>query len=165
MPISLDRILSTIRQAVDLLAETSQRGGMADWSRWLLAGRCEKASRVRPTNLALRTGQLLERVNSHSSAIPGPCPSDATAATKELHIAQALDLNTRILHDKTKPDSEQAAALWWVAHLVADSHQPCHAHGNASVLQHDDQERVCEWLGARESGSVEESKTSLNSLR
>ncbi len=38
-----------------------------------------------------------------------------------------MELNTRILHDKSKPDSERAIALCWVAHLVADSHQPCHA--------------------------------------
>ena len=44
-----------------------------------------------------------------------------------MHIAQALDLATRTLHDKSKPDSERAIALCWVAHLVADAHQPCHA--------------------------------------
>ncbi len=100
---------------------------MADWSRWLLAGRCEKTSRVRPTDLALRAGQLFERRQRESTSVPWSCPADATMATKDLHIAQALELATRTLHDKSKPDSERAIALCWVAHLVADSHQPCHA--------------------------------------
>ncbi len=60
-------------------------------------------------------------------ASPGPLPANATLETKDLYIAQALELTTGILHDKTKPDSERAIALCWVAHLVADAHQPCHA--------------------------------------
>ena len=60
-------------------------------------------------------------------AFPGPLPADATSESKVLHIAQALELNTRILHDKSKPYSERAIALCWVAHLFADAHQPCHA--------------------------------------
>ncbi len=55
------------------------------------------------------------------------CPPDATLATKDLHIGQALNLCTAILHDRNRPDSERAIALCWVAHLVADAHQPCHA--------------------------------------
>ncbi len=72
-------------------------------------------------------GSCLNVGNVNSPPFPGPCPPDATLATKDLHIAQALELNTRILHDKSKPDSERAIALCWVAHLVADAHQPCHA--------------------------------------
>jgi S1/P1 Nuclease len=58
---------------------------------------------------------------------PGPLPADATLATKELHIAQALELCTKVFADKSKPDSDRAIAICWIAHLVADSHQPCHA--------------------------------------
>ncbi len=72
-------------------------------------------------------GSCLNVGNVNPPPFPGPCPADATLATKELHIAQALELATRTLHDKSKPDSERAIALCWVAHLVADSHQPCHA--------------------------------------
>ena len=65
--------------------------------------------------------------NVSPPAFPGPLPADATMETKSLHIAQALELASKVLHDKSKPDSERAIALCWVAHLVADAHQPCHA--------------------------------------
>ncbi len=58
---------------------------------------------------------------------PGPLPASATLETQDLHIAQALELCKRILADKSKPDAERAIALCWIAHLVADAHQPCHA--------------------------------------
>lgn len=58
---------------------------------------------------------------------PGPCPDDATLNSMELHIAQAIELNRRILKDKSKPAADRALAICWIAHLVADAHQPCHA--------------------------------------
>lgn len=60
-------------------------------------------------------------------AFPGSLPPGATLQTKQLHIAQAFDLCTKVFHDKSKPDSERAIALCWIAHLVGDAHQPCHA--------------------------------------
>jgi S1/P1 Nuclease len=58
---------------------------------------------------------------------PGPLPTDATMKTQELHISQALELCKKTLANKSKPDSDRALAICWLAHLVADSHQPCHA--------------------------------------
>ncbi len=58
---------------------------------------------------------------------PGPLPEAATLETKELHIAQAVELCRRVLPDKNRPDSERALAICWLAHLVGDAHQPCHA--------------------------------------
>ncbi len=58
---------------------------------------------------------------------PGPLPSNATLQTQELYISQALGLCTKVLADSSQPDSDRAVALCWIAHLVADAHQPCHA--------------------------------------
>jgi hypothetical protein len=58
---------------------------------------------------------------------PGAMPVDATLETQELHIAQAIQLCRKVLSDKTQDAGDRALALCWIGHLVADSHQPCHA--------------------------------------
>jgi hypothetical protein len=58
---------------------------------------------------------------------PGALPVDATLETQELHIAQAIQLCRKVLSDKTQDAGQRAVALCWIGHLVADSHQPCHA--------------------------------------
>ena len=58
---------------------------------------------------------------------PGMLPSNATLETQSLHIAQALTLCGKTLADSKQPESDRAIALCWIAHLVADAHQPCHA--------------------------------------
>ena len=58
---------------------------------------------------------------------PGPVPGDATLDTMELHIAQAVQLCRKTLKDKKRSNSDRALAICWLAHLVADAHQPCHA--------------------------------------
>ena len=58
---------------------------------------------------------------------PGPVPADASLGTKDLHIAQAIEVCRRVLRDKSRPKSDRALAICWLAHLVGDAHQPCHA--------------------------------------
>ena len=58
---------------------------------------------------------------------PGTLPLDATLETQELHISQAIQLCRKVLSDKTQDAGDRALALCWIGHLVADSHQPCHA--------------------------------------
>lgn len=58
---------------------------------------------------------------------PGPLPDSATLDTQELHVAQAIALCRRVLANPTEPASSKALAITWLCHLVADSHQPCHA--------------------------------------
>jgi hypothetical protein len=58
---------------------------------------------------------------------PGVLPTEANLETQELHIAQALELCRKVLADKSQPAADRAIALCWIGHLVADSHQPCHA--------------------------------------
>ena len=58
---------------------------------------------------------------------PGMLPSNATLETQTLHIAQALALCGKTLSDVRQPESDRAIAICWIAHLVADAHQPCHA--------------------------------------
>ncbi|HUP81284.1 MAG TPA: S1/P1 nuclease [Pirellula sp.] len=65
--------------------------------------------------------------NMKVPARPGPLPIDATLETQSLHIAQALTLCGKTLADAKQPESDRAVALCWIAHLVADTHQPCHA--------------------------------------
>jgi hypothetical protein len=58
---------------------------------------------------------------------PGPVPEAATLETQELHISQAIRLASRTLGDTSSPAADRALALCWLAHLVGDAHQPCHA--------------------------------------
>ena len=58
---------------------------------------------------------------------PGPCPPTATLETQELHIAQAIALCRRVMCNRDAPAADRAIALTWLAHLVGDAHQPCHA--------------------------------------
>lgn len=58
---------------------------------------------------------------------PGPLPAGANLDTQELHIAQAIELCRQPLRSKSSSDSDKALAICWLAHLVADVHQPCHA--------------------------------------
>jgi hypothetical protein len=58
---------------------------------------------------------------------PGAVPESATLDTENLHIAQAVELCRTVLRDKTRPLSDRALAICWLAHLVGDAHQPCHA--------------------------------------
>ncbi|MBC7821644.1 MAG: S1/P1 nuclease [Planctomycetaceae bacterium] len=58
---------------------------------------------------------------------PGPAPADASLETQELHIAQAVEVCRLVLRDKTRSTSDRAIAICWLAHLVGDAHQPCHA--------------------------------------
>jgi len=58
---------------------------------------------------------------------PGPLPPDATLETQDLYIAQAVELCRRVLGNDQAPPGDRAIALCWLAHLVGDAHQPCHA--------------------------------------
>lgn len=58
---------------------------------------------------------------------PGPLPAGATLDTKELHVARAIKLCRRVMANRDAPPEDRAVALCWLAHLVGDSHQPCHA--------------------------------------
>lgn len=58
---------------------------------------------------------------------PGPLPKDADLETRELYIAQAIELCKSVLADKTRSNQDRALAICWLCHLVGDSHQPCHA--------------------------------------
>jgi hypothetical protein len=58
---------------------------------------------------------------------PGPLPAGASLETQKLHIAQAVELCRRLFKDQNTPAPDRAIALCWLAHLVGDAHQPCHA--------------------------------------
>ncbi len=59
-------------------------------------------------------------------ANPGALPAGANLATQDLHIEQAIELCRKTLRGSA-PDSDKAIAICWLAHLVGDAHQPCHA--------------------------------------
>ena len=58
---------------------------------------------------------------------PGKLPANANLETQELYIAQALELCKETLSNESSEGSDRAIALCWIAHLVGDAHQPCHA--------------------------------------
>jgi hypothetical protein len=58
---------------------------------------------------------------------PGTLPLYATLETQNLHLSQAVELCRKVLSDKSQPAGDRATILCWLGHLVADSHQPCHA--------------------------------------
>lgn len=58
---------------------------------------------------------------------PGPLPNNATLATQDLHIEQAILLCRSVALDAKRPKPERAVALCWLLHLYGDGHQPCHA--------------------------------------
>lgn len=58
---------------------------------------------------------------------PGPLPTNATLDTQGLYVLQAIELCQQVMADTSRSESDRALALCWLAHLVADVHQPCHA--------------------------------------
>lgn len=58
---------------------------------------------------------------------PTRLPEDATLESRELYVVQALKLCMAVLSDANRSNEDRAVALCWIAHLVADAHQPCHA--------------------------------------
>jgi hypothetical protein len=60
-------------------------------------------------------------------ATPTELPADANLSTQDLYIGQAIELCRRVLGSADASASDRALAICWLAHLVGDSHQPCHA--------------------------------------
>lgn len=71
-------------------------------------------------------GAALAIGNVQPPSRPGPLPPDATLETQELYVSQAIDLCRTKLRNAGSTE-DKALALCWMAHLVADAHQPCHA--------------------------------------
>ena len=61
------------------------------------------------------------------SETPDELPPGATLETQELYIAQAVELCRQIFNNRDAAAADRAIALCWLAHLVGDAHQPCHA--------------------------------------
>ena len=60
-------------------------------------------------------------------ATPTELPADANLSTQDLYIGQAIELCRRVLGSADASAGDRALAICWLAHLVGDSHQPCHA--------------------------------------
>ena len=106
---------------------------IADLNHWTIgrAGYWPDVARDQPAfnrpNWHYQLGSTLtigDNVKVH--ATPGALPAGSDLETKDLHIAQAIELCRQTLRGSA-PDSDKAIAICWLAHLVADSHQPCHA--------------------------------------
>lgn len=65
--------------------------------------------------------------NMNVPAFPGPVASSADLMSKELYFSQAVTMCINTACDKSNSKADRAIALCWIGHLVADSHQPCHA--------------------------------------
>ncbi len=54
-------------------------------------------------------------------------PASAIRSEEDVdNVVTALDYNTRLLADNSRPLDERAVALCWVLHLMGDIHQPLH---------------------------------------
>lgn len=58
---------------------------------------------------------------------PGQLPTTANLDTQEIYLSQAIELCRQVWRDRSASENDRALALCWLGHLVADSHQPCHA--------------------------------------
>lgn len=58
---------------------------------------------------------------------PIQLPEDANLDLQELHVVQAIALCRGVLGSPDSTKSEQALAICWLCHLVADLHLPVHA--------------------------------------
>ncbi|XZE35427.1 S1/P1 nuclease [Pirellulaceae bacterium SH501] len=87
---------------------------------------------------------------------PGPLPANATLETQELYILQALELCKSVLKDRTRSDADRSIALCWIAHLVADAHQPCHAGSlyAEGVFQEKDGDRGANRILTKQRGNL-----------
>lgn len=83
-------------------------------------------------NWHFQLGASLEVGASNAPSDPGAIPAEATLASGDLHIEQAIELCRRILRDEGNPIADRALALCWISHLVGEAHQPC----NAGSLYH-----------------------------
>jgi hypothetical protein len=86
---------------------------------------------------------------------PGPLPADATLETQSLYISQAIEL-CRLKIKDTSPQEEKALALCWMAHLVADAHQPCHAGSlyMEGVFEEEDGDRGANRILTKQRGNL-----------
>lgn len=85
---------------------------------------------------------------------PGPLPDDATMETRELYIVQAIELCKKVLHDESQPKADRALAICWLAHLVADAHQPCHAGSLYSPKAFPDGDRGANLIPIKGQGDI-----------
>ena len=85
---------------------------------------------------------------------PGPLPEEATMDTQDLHIAQAVELCREILRDKTHLAEHRALAICWIAHLVADAHQPCHAGSLYSTVAFPEGDRGANSIPTKQSRNM-----------
>jgi len=58
---------------------------------------------------------------------PGPLPAAAAMQTQELYLSQAVQLCRNVMAYPQQSERSRALAVCWLAHLVGDAHQPCHA--------------------------------------
>lgn len=58
--------------------------------------------------------------------------------------------------DKTRSDADQAIALCWIGHLVADAHQPCHAGSlyMENVFEEKDGDRGANRIPTKQRGNM-----------
>ena len=59
--------------------------------------------------------------------IAGMPREDVISEADVSNVTTAIDYNTRVLIDSSRPASDRAIALCWVLHLMGDIHQPLHA--------------------------------------
>lgn len=74
---------------------------------------------------ATQQGNLYVGIDSFVD-IEGEAASTIRSESDVHNIVTAIDYNTRLLSDASRPANERAVALCWVLHLIGDIHQPMH---------------------------------------
>jgi hypothetical protein len=102
-----------------------QIGHMGYW-----ADQARKQPKYNRPNWHYEIGSSVIIGNKSKMRIPtmnAELPRDANLNTPSLHLTQAIELCKRVLKSPKSLPEDKAIALCWIAHLVADAHQPCHA--------------------------------------
>jgi len=72
-------------------------------------------------------GATITLGNANVPKTPGPLPPNANLDTQDLYVVQAMELCFNVLRNRQAPTGNRALAICWLAHLVGDVHQSCHA--------------------------------------
>ena len=83
---------------------------------------------IGPTwRVVYQLGATITLGNANVPQDPGPLPPNANLDTQDLYVVQAMELCFNVLRNRQAPMGNRALAISWLAHLVGDVHQPCHA--------------------------------------
>lgn len=128
-----NELLRILEQHPRFAEDFTPRANVANRIRWAVgrAGVWPDVARSQPRynrpTWHYQLGSTITIGNANVPDDPGPLPPDANLDTQDLYAIQAIELCFNVLRNRRATDSDRALAICWLAHLVGDIHQPCHA--------------------------------------